>query len=95
MQAVTDTRDKARNLWRAGVAYAQGDGRGLSVSLLVHGTADMSVSLQAMRDAEDALRAAGVAVETLVRPGIGHTIDEEGLVRGGIFLHQQLNGTRT
>jgi hypothetical protein len=39
MRAVTDPREKARTLWRAGVIYAQGEGRGLSLSLLVHGTA--------------------------------------------------------
>ncbi len=59
--------------------------------LLVHGTADMSVPLQAMTEAEAGLRAANVPVETLVCPGTGHSIDEEGLVRGGIFLHKMLS----
>lgn len=58
--------------------------------LLIHGTEDTRVSLQAMTDAETALRAAGVAVETLACVGTGHSIDEEGLVRGGLFLHQVL-----
>jgi phospholipase/carboxylesterase len=58
--------------------------------LLVHGTEDTRVPFQAMMDADATLRAAGVAVETLACVGTGHSIDEEGLVRGGLFLHQVL-----
>jgi phospholipase/carboxylesterase len=58
--------------------------------LLVHGTADSRVPLQAMTEAETALQAAGVTVETLACVGIGHSIDEDGLVRGGLFLQQML-----
>jgi phospholipase/carboxylesterase len=56
--------------------------------LLVHGTNDERVPLQTMTEAETVLRAAGVPVETLACVGTDHSIDEEGLVRGGIFLHQ-------
>jgi phospholipase/carboxylesterase len=62
--------------------------------LLVHGTADMSVPLQAMTEAEASLRATDIAVETLLCPGTGHSIDEEGLVRGGIFLHKAFNSPK-
>jgi len=31
-----------------------------------------------------------VAVETMVRPGLGHSIDEDGLRRGGEFLRRLL-----
>lgn len=59
--------------------------------LLVHGTSDSRVPLQAMTDAETALRDSGVSVETLACVGTEHSIDQEGLVRGGLFLHQVLN----
>jgi phospholipase/carboxylesterase len=58
--------------------------------LLVHGTADSRVPLEAMTEAETALRAAGVSVETLACAGLDHSISEDGVVRGGLFLHQAL-----
>jgi phospholipase/carboxylesterase len=54
--------------------------------LLVHGTNDSRVPLESMTEAETALRAAGVPVETLACVGTEHSIDQEGLVRGGLFL---------
>jgi phospholipase/carboxylesterase len=39
-----------------------------------------------MAAAKAALTAAGLPVETLARPGLGHSIDEVGLSRGGTFL---------
>ena len=59
--------------------------------LLVHGTHDTRVPLQSMTEAESALRAAGVPVETLACVGTEHSIDQEGLVRGGLFLHRTLS----
>jgi phospholipase/carboxylesterase len=59
--------------------------------LLVHGTNDSRVPLQSMTDAETALQATGIRVETLACVGTEHSIDEEGLVRGGLFLHQVLS----
>jgi phospholipase/carboxylesterase len=56
--------------------------------LLVHGTDDSRVPFEAMTEAETALRAAGVPVETLACVGTEHSIDQEGLVRGGLFLQQ-------
>jgi phospholipase/carboxylesterase len=58
--------------------------------LLVHGEADPVVPYQAMAMAKAGLTAAGIPVETLARPGLGHGIDEEGLVRGGRFLKETL-----
>jgi phospholipase/carboxylesterase len=58
--------------------------------LLVHGTDDPSVPLQSMTEAEAALRAAGVPIETLACVGTQHSIDQEGLLRGGLFPHQTL-----
>jgi phospholipase/carboxylesterase len=59
--------------------------------LLVHGTEDPLVPFESMTAAETALNAAGVPVETLACPGIEHSIDPEGLQRGGLFLHQVLS----
>jgi phospholipase/carboxylesterase len=57
--------------------------------LLVHGMADQVVPFGAMSAAAQALQAAGIAVETLARPGLPHSIDPEGLARGGRFLQEK------
>ena len=62
-------------------------------TLLVHGTDDPLVPYESLAVAEKALTAAGVPVETMTRPGIGHSIDEDGLRRGGSFLKDVLYGT--
>lgn len=56
--------------------------------LLVHGEADEVVPWQRSLDAERALRALGVSVETLWRPGLGHGVDDAGLALGGLFLQR-------
>jgi len=61
-------------------------------TLLVHGDADPVVSFAALGAAQKSLAAAGVPVETLVCPGMGHSIDEAGLKRGGEFLRDALAG---
>jgi phospholipase/carboxylesterase len=58
--------------------------------LLVHGEADDIVPFQAMAAAAAGLRAAGLAVETLARPDLPHSIDDAGLTRGGSFLAGRL-----
>ncbi len=58
--------------------------------LLVHGTEDPLVPYASLAAAETALTAAGVPVETLTCPGIGHSIDEAGLQRAGHFLRDVL-----
>jgi phospholipase/carboxylesterase len=58
--------------------------------LLVHGDADPVVPFQSLALAETGLKGNGVAVETVIRPGLGHGIDEEGLRRGGAFLRTHL-----
>ena len=62
--------------------------------LLVHGTDDPLVPYESLAIAEAALEGAGVPVETLTCDGIGHSIDENGLRRGGSFLKDVLYGTR-
>jgi phospholipase/carboxylesterase len=59
--------------------------------LLVHGTHDPLVPFESLAHAEAALKTAGVPVETLACPGIEHSIDPEGLQRGGTFLKQVLS----
>ncbi len=56
--------------------------------LLVHGEADEVVPPARSRAAEQALRDAGFAVESLYCPGLGHGIDAAGLSLGGLFLQR-------
>jgi phospholipase/carboxylesterase len=60
-------------------------------TLLVHGTEDPLIPYTALAEAEAALKAAGVPVETVTSRGTGHSIDEEGLRRGGLFLRDVFN----
>jgi phospholipase/carboxylesterase len=57
--------------------------------LLVHGTADTMVPFAAMAAAAQALQALGIEVAALARPGLPHSIDPEGLARGGHFLQEK------
>ena len=63
--------------------------------LLIHGDEDPLVPYESLTAAETALKSAGVAVETMTRPGLGHAIDEEGLRRGGHFLSDVLAAPRS
>ena len=56
--------------------------------LLVHGEADDVVPFSLGRAAAARLRALGVPVSTVWRPGLGHGIDEVGLMEGALFLQQ-------
>ena len=58
--------------------------------LLVHGEADDIVPFAMMAAAESALRQNGIKVEAIRCPGLGHAIDQTGLVRGGAFLQEIL-----
>lgn len=60
--------------------------------LLVHGSADEIVPPDALPQAYAALQKAKVPVEQMLRPGLGHGIDEEGLMRGGEFLRAAFAG---
>ncbi len=55
-------------------------------TLLVHGDADPVVPVQALNAAVAGLKAAGLPVEGMVRPGLPHGIDPEGIARGSAFL---------
>lgn len=56
--------------------------------LLVHGEADDVVPADRSHDAEAALTAAGLRVESVFIPGLGHGIDETGLSMGALFLQR-------
>lgn len=72
--------------WLAGPETLAAERRGAPPVLLVHGTEDTVVPYQAMGLAEAALRAQGVPVETLSRPGLGHGIDQPALDRATAFI---------
>ncbi len=63
--------------------------------LLVHGTADPVVPFASLAAAEAGLKAAQVPVETLICRGAEHTIDPQGLERGGRFLRERLGAGAT
>lgn len=56
--------------------------------LLVHGDADDVVPVSVLPTAAAALESAGIAVEAVVRPDLGHGIDPEGLALGGAYLQR-------
>ncbi|MDQ6702763.1 MAG: prolyl oligopeptidase family serine peptidase [Pseudomonadota bacterium] len=58
--------------------------------LLVHGAADDVVPFQSMANAQAALGAAGVPVQPMARPGLGHAIDDAGIALAGDFLRDVL-----
>lgn len=58
--------------------------------LLVHGMQDAIVPFVAYDLATTTLKMAGIPLEGLVRPMLGHGIDEQGLQAGGAFLKRHL-----
>lgn len=58
--------------------------------LLIHGTDDTLVPIDALDEASSGLSAAGLAVETHRRPGLGHGIDAEGIELAARFLGRRL-----
>jgi phospholipase/carboxylesterase len=58
--------------------------------MLVHGGADDVVPVGAMFDAVAGLQAAEIPVQWILRPGLPHSIDPEGIAAGGRFLREML-----
>ena len=56
--------------------------------LLVHGEDDDVVPVSRSRDAESALTAAGVPVESVYVPRLGHGIDDSGIAMGALALQR-------
>jgi phospholipase/carboxylesterase len=63
-----------------------GERRNKAPVLLVHGEADGQVPVDRSHEAEAALRAEGVPVETLYVPNLGHGIDDSGMAIGAAAL---------
>jgi len=64
--------------------------RGRPPVLLVHGEKDEVVPVEGGRAAEAALQAAGVPVESHWRPGLGHGLDDVGIMQGALTLQHYL-----
>lgn len=60
--------------------------------LLVHGDADPMIPVGAVFDAAGKLGRAGGCVQWHVSPGLGHSIDEAGLMLGGLHLTMAFRG---
>ena len=73
-------------------AVLQSEVRARPPVLLIHGTDDELVPIDALDEASSGLSAAGLAVETHRRPGLGHGIDAEGLALATRFLQEKLGG---
>lgn len=60
--------------------------------LLIHGSADEMIPVQALFAGASTLAAAGTSVQWHISPRLGHSIDEAGLLLGGTFLTMGLHG---
>ena len=57
---------------------------------LIHGDSDDMVPASSLGDAVNGLNAVGIEASSELRPGLGHSIDEEGLKIGCAFLKRVL-----
>ncbi|MBI3676372.1 MAG: dienelactone hydrolase family protein [Proteobacteria bacterium] len=60
--------------------------------LLVHGDADPMIPVEALFASAASLGEAGAAVQWHLSRGVGHSIDEAGLLLGGLFLTMAFRG---
>jgi phospholipase/carboxylesterase len=60
--------------------------------MLIHGDADDVVPVQALFMAVEGLQAAAIPVQWIVRPGLPHSIDPDGIDAGSRFLASMLAG---
>jgi len=67
-------------------------GNDVSPILLVHGDADPMIPAEALFASASALGQAGAAVQWHLSQGVGHSIDEAGLMLGGAFLAAAFQG---
>jgi phospholipase/carboxylesterase len=54
--------------------------------LLVHGDQDQLIPFEAMFESAEELAKAGIPCQWHLSPGVGHGIDNSGLVHGGLFI---------
>ena len=69
-----------------------GEARSRPPVMLVHGDADDVVPVQALFMAVEGLQAAEIPVQWIVRPGLPHSIDPDGIDAAGKFLASMLRG---
>ncbi len=62
--------------------------------MLAHGANDDVVTPESLEHANDALRAAGVEVESHIIEGLGHGIDETGILHAARFLRRVYESTQ-
>jgi phospholipase/carboxylesterase len=74
----------------AGAELLAAEARAKPPTMLIHGDSDEIVPAQASQAAKTALAAAGFDVELHIRPGLPHSIDEQGLILGVNFLRKVL-----
>ena len=58
--------------------------------VMVHGDSDELLAVSEMETTAAALRENGIEIDTHVRPGLGHGIDEEGIRIGLEFVRRVL-----
>jgi len=58
--------------------------------LLIHGTADEVIPFEALFDSSEQLAKADIPTQWHMSAGLGHGIDQAGLVHGGLFLAKAL-----
>jgi phospholipase/carboxylesterase len=64
-------------------------------ALLIHGVDDPVAPIARMRDAKAALRAVGAPVAAFERAGLGHAIDDDGVLAAGDFLTKHVAHLRS
>ncbi len=79
--------EQSRLLTQAG---AHQQTRAKPPTLLVHGARDEAIPLASLHRSADSLRAAGLSVQTHVCGGIGHTMNDEGVLVAAEFLRAYL-----
>jgi phospholipase/carboxylesterase len=67
-----------------------GDVKSRPPVLMIHGDADASVPFAAMTATKERLKEQGVPVKSLRRPGLGHEMDDDGVIAAGDFLTANL-----
>jgi phospholipase/carboxylesterase len=67
-------------------------GRAAPPILLIHGDADQMIPAEFLFTSAAALGRAGAAVQWHLSRGVGHSIDEQGLALGGLFLNMAFRG---
>ncbi|WP_137180200.1 alpha/beta hydrolase [Roseomonas sp. AR75] len=75
-----------------GAEVLQAELRGRPPVLLVHGESDDVVPVSGSREAEAALTALGIPVESAYRTGLAHGLDDAGIALGGLMLQRHLGG---